>query len=203
MTLSEAKDILITRLGWRDDKTVSGLTLSAINLQTDSGRVFQGEHSAVTLENIRDTQPIVDVIEADFNQYLEDIREQIVIQILDDAFEKDYLDDKLLTLYPNGFDSLISLRMTIFVAELIMSSTRSNRIERMTDNFISKLRFDMFRDPPTGDTTNKYNTSVTFRYSLELQSVQRRFGSQRNLLKTITKGQVFNPYFTENSMKFP
>ncbi len=203
MTLSEAKDILITRLGWRDDKTVTSFVLSAINLQTDSGRVFQGEHSAVTLENIRDTQPIVDVIEADFNQYLEDIREQIVIQILDDAFEKDYLDDKLLILYPNGFDSLISLRMTIFVAELIMSSTRSNRIERMTDNFISKLRFDMFRDPPTGDTTNKYNTSVTFRYNRELQSVQRRFGSQRNLLKTITKGQVFNPYFTENTMKFP
>lgn len=198
MTLSEAKDILITRLGWRDDKTVTGLTLSAPNLQTDSGRVFQAEHSSVTLQNIRDCQPIVDISEIDFNSYLVDTREQIVIQVLSDVFEKDYIDDKLLDFYPNAFDNLISMRMTIVVAELIMSSIRSNRIERLSDSFLGKLNYDVFRDPPSTHTPI-YNTSVMFRYGYELTSVQRKFGSQRNLLKTITKGNVFNPCLNDST----
>ncbi len=198
MTLSEAKDILVTRIGWRDDKTVPSFTLSAANLTSDSGRVFQGEHSAVTLQNVRDCQPIDSIIEADFNTYLEDVREQIVIQVLSDVFEKDFINDKLFDFFPTGFDNLISLRMVIWVSELIMSSVRSNRIERITDEFLGKLNYDIFRDPPSSGGA-KYNTSATVRYGSEVVSAQRRFGSQRNLLKTITKGQVFNPYIDELS----
>jgi len=194
MTISEIKDIIETRLGWRDDKTVESFVLSTPNLTADSGRYFQSEHSAVTLQNIRDCQPIVSIDEDDFNSYLEDIRLQVVIQVLSDVFEKDYVNDKLLDFYPNAFDNLISLRMTIIIAELIMSSSRSNITERITDSFIRKLNYDIFRDPPSA-STSKYSTSITYRYSKELESVQRRFGSQRNLLKTITKGQAINPIY--------
>lgn len=202
MTLSEAKDILLTRIGWRDDKTVTGFTLNAANLQSDSGRVFQSEHSAITLANIRDTQPLVNISESDFNQYLEDIREQAVIQVLSDAFERDYLDEKILEYYTTSFDNAISLRMVIVVSELIMTSTRLNNIERFTKAFVGKLNYDIYRESPNKfairEKTFTYSMGISTRYAFELYSIQRRFGDQRNRLKTITAGQVVNyPYLNE------
>lgn len=194
MTRSEAKDILITRIGWRDDKTVTGLTLSATNLQTDSGLYFQSEHSAVTLANIRDCQPIASISEDDFNSYLENLTETCVLQVLNDAFEKDYIDDDLFTVYPSGFDSAISLRMVILVAELIMTSTRSNSGERFNSAFVGKLNYDVFREAlnkfAIRGANYNYTLGVATRYRFEIHSVQRRFGQTRNMLKTITKGQA-------------
>lgn len=196
MTLSEAKDILLTRIGWRDDKTVDGFTLSANNLQSDSGRVFQSEHSAVTLANIRDTQPIINISESDFNDYLEIIREQAVLQVLSDAFERDYIDEKVLEYYSTAFDNAISLRMVIVVSELIMNSTRLNSIERFSKTFVAKLNYDIFRESPNKfairEKNFSYSMGVSTRYGFEINSVQRRFGDQRNRIKTITAGQVIN-----------
>lgn len=194
MTRSEAKDILITRVGWRDDKTVTSLVVSAANLQTDSGLFFQSEHSAVTLRNIRDCQPISSISEDDFNAYLLELTENCVLQVLNDAFERDYIDDNLFTLYPNGFDKAISLRMVVMIAELIMTSTRSNKTERFGDSFVGKLNYDVFREAPNkfairGANYN-YTLGVATRYRFDIQSVQRRFGSVRNMIKTLTKGQA-------------
>lgn len=194
MTLSEAKDILKTRVGFRDDKTIEGFVLSPTNLQTDSGRVFQSEHSVVTLQNIRDCQPSARISDSDFNAYLEDLKEQVAIQVLDDCFEKDVISDKLFTLYPRAFDTAISLRMVIVVGELIMTHTRSNKIARLTDAFIGKLNYDIFRDTVQkfANTSRSYNYSmaISTRYAVEVGEVQRRFGSQSPMLKTITKAEV-------------
>ena len=194
MRLSEAKDILITRIGFRDDKTVPNFTLSAGNLQSDSGKNFQSEHSAVTLQNIRDCQPVARISEADFNDYLSNLKEQCVVQVLSDTFERDRMDDKLLTQYPAIFDTAISLRMVVLVGELIMTSTRSNNIERLTDNFIGKLNYDIFRDTvqkfASSNAAYNYSMGIASRYMFEIKSLQRRVGSQRNMLKTITKAEV-------------
>lgn len=195
MTRSEAKDILITRLGWRDDATISGFVLTPSNRQTDSGRYFQSEHSAVLLKNIRDCQPIINISEADFNLFLENLKEQVVYQVLNDAFEKDYINDNLLTAFPSGFDDAISLRMVVVVAELIMTNGRLNNTQRYTEAFVAKLNYDIFRESPNKfairGANYKYSMGVATRYGFEIQSVQRRFGQQRNLIKTITKGQAF------------
>ena len=195
MTLSEAKDILIERIGWRDDSTVSGFTLSASNLLSESGRYFQQEHSAVTLANIRDTQPIINIGETEYQGYLETLKEQAVVQVLNDVLEKDYIDDTLFTKYPKGFDKAISLRMTIIVSELIITSSRMNQIERFGDAFVGKLNYDVFREAPNkfairGANYN-YTLGIATRYGFEIESLKRRFGQERNLLKTITKGQSF------------
>jgi hypothetical protein len=195
MTISEAKDILVDRLGWRDDKTVSGFTLSATNLISNSGRYFQAEHSSVTLENIRDCQPIVDISESDYNDYLVNLTEQVTYQVLSDVFERDFINDNLFNLYSTAFDNVVSLRMVIVVAEAIMTSTRSNRIERLGDEFVGKLNYDIFRDAPNKFAIRglnyKHSMGITTRYAAELGSVQRRFGTQRNIIRTITKGQAF------------
>lgn len=199
MKISELKDILLTRVGWDDDKTVTGFVVSPDNSVSDSGTYFQGEHSAVTLQNIRETQPVVKISEDDFNDYLGKLKSQVASQVLSDTFEKDYVNDKLITLYPTAFDTLLRLRMVIVVGELIMTSTRSNRIERMTENFIGKLNYDIFRDTvqkfANQSTSYRYSMAVATRYEWELRSVQRRFGTQRNLVKTITKGESFNEYY--------
>ena len=194
MTQSEAKDILFDRMGWRDDKTVTGLTLSAANINSDSGRVFQSEHSAITLANIRDCQPIKNIDEADFNTYLEALREQVVIQVLSDALERDYIDENIFNYYPTSFDNAISLRMVIVVSELILTTTRFNVIARLGEDFVGKLNYDIYRDAPNKFAIRQANyqqsMGISTRYSFALNSLQRRFGDQRNRLKTITAGQV-------------
>ncbi len=194
MTLKEAKVILVDRLGWRDDKTVENMILDATNLKTDSERYFQSEHSAITLENIRDCQPQKEISAKDFNTYLTNLTVQCVIQVLGDVFEKDYLHDDLLTLYPTAFDEVISLKMVINVSELIMTSSRKNQIKRLTDAFIGKLNYDIFRDAPNKfairGANYRHSMGISSRYNVALRSVQRRFGTQKNMLKVHTRGQA-------------
>lgn len=194
MTRSEARDILITRIGWKADNTITGFVLSAINSQTDSGRYFQSEHSAITLRNVRDCQPIPSISEDKFNEYLEGVRDQCVLQMLNDVFERDFLNDDLFTLYPSGFDEAISLRMVVVIAELIMTSTRSNKTERFGDSFVGKLNYDVFREAPNKFAIRSANYNMTLgvatRYRAEIMNIQRRFGTQAGMFKTITKGQA-------------
>ncbi len=198
MTLAEAHTALVTRIGWRDDKTVSGFTLSTANSTADSGRVFQSEHSAITLENVRDCQPLKAISEGDFNSYLENLRSDCVWQVLNGVFEKDYIDPNIFAQYDTAFDDCILLRMVINVSELIMTSSRSNKIQRFNDAFVGKLNYDIFRDAPNKFAIRgaNYNHSmgISTRYAFELESCQRRFGTVRNLLKTVTKGAANEPY---------
>tara|TARA_R110002020_G_scaffold334555_3_gene549814 strand:+ start:6713 stop:7363 length:651 start_codon:yes stop_codon:yes gene_type:complete len=195
MTISEAKDLIINRIGWRNDDTLGVFDLSSANSTSNSGRYFQSEHSCITLQNIRDCQPIVNISEDKFNSYLEVLREQVVIQVLSDAFEKDYINDDLLTAYPTAFDNAISLRMVVVVAELIMTNGRLNKTQRFSEGFVGKLNYDIYRESPNKfairGANYKYSMGVATRYGFEIQSVQRRFGQQRNLIKNITKGQHF------------
>lgn len=194
MTILETKEILITRLGWRDDKTVKDIILSAANTTSDSTRYYQSEHSAVTLQNIRDCQPIPNISNQEFNEYLENLVDQCASQVLGDVFEKDYVNDNLLKLYPTAFDNCLSLRMVIMVAELIMTSTRINSIKRLGDEFVAKLNYDIYREAPNKfairGTNYRHTMGISMRYGVELRTAQTRFGTQKNRLKTITRGQA-------------
>lgn len=199
MTIKEAKDILITRIGWRDDKTVDGFTLSSQNLESESGRYFQDEHSAVLLKNIRDCQPILSISEEDFNTHLLNLKTQVAYQVLSDVFEKSNINQRIFDLFPNAFDNVMSLRMVIVVSEQMLTTTRYNVTERFTKDFVGKLNYDIFRESPNKFAINSANygfsMGISTRYGFEIQSIQRRFGSQRNRLKVITKGEVFNEFY--------
>lgn len=196
MTIADAVLALETRVGWSDDKTIDGFTPSVNNLVTDSGLFFQDEHSAITLLNIKDCQPVPNITDADFQAYLDSLRKQCVRQVFDDAFEKDNIEDTLLDAFPGGFDKAILLKMTIRVSELIMTAARSNRIKRFGDNFVGKLNYDIYREAPNKFAIRGANYSHTMgiatKYDFELNSLRRRFGQSRNLMKTITKGQVID-----------
>lgn len=203
MNIAEALVKLIPRVGWRDDKTAEGFVLDATNLVSDSGRYFQDEHSSVTLLNIKDCQPLENIDDDDYNSHLTNMVRQVCIQVLSDVFEKDFVDDQLLILYPTAFDNIISMRMTIVAAELIMTSTRNNRTSRLTEQFVGKLNYDIFRDAPNKfairDLNFKHTMGISTRYEVEIMSVKRRFGGQRNLIKSITKGRALGDnYYTNN-----
>lgn len=198
MTLLETHTALVERIKWRDDKTVTGFVLSAANLAVGMDKVFQTGHSAITLENIRDCQPILDISESDFNNYLKNLRSDCVMQVLGDVFEKDYVPDNIFTIHPTAFDDAIIMRMVINVSEMIMTASRTNRIKRIGNDFVGKLNYDVFRESPNKFAIRGANYNHTLgiatRYGFELESVRRRFGQSRNLLKTTTKGQVNEQY---------
>ena len=200
--LSDAIDQLETRLGWKDDGTLAllspsvDISLSANNLISDSGRFFQDENPAVTLLNIYECQPVPRLSSAKFQAFLDDFRKSAVQQVFNDAFEKDFVDEDILTLYPRAFDNAISLKMVIRVSELIMTAVRSNRNKRLSEDFVAKLNYDLYRESPNKFAVQranyKHTLGIASKYAYELTSVQRKFGQTRNLAKTITKGQAFD-----------
>lgn len=204
-TISEAKDILIDRIGWKDDKTVDGFVVDPTVLKSDSGRYYQDEHSAVTLKNLRDCQPILRISTDDFNDFLQNLKRQVAFQVLSDVFEKNKINDRLFDLYPSGFDNLLSLRMVIVVSELILTTTRYNVTERFSKDFVGKLNYDIYREAPNkfavSNVNYNHSMGISTRYGFELDSVRRRFGSQRNQIKTITKGAVYNELYDFNDSR--
>lgn len=202
MTLANAISALEKRIGWKNDWTLGELppqlsiSISGDNMETDSGRYFQDEHSAVTLLNIYESQPVPSLDSSNFQTYLDDLRKSAVQQVFNDAFEKDFIDGDILELYPRAFDNCISLKMVIRVSELIMTAIRSNRIKRLSDDFVGKLNYDIYRESPNKFAVQRVNYKHTLgiasKYAYELQSLQRKFGQQRNLAKVITKGQAYD-----------
>jgi len=206
MTLEEAHSNLETRIGWKDDKTLDDFVLNTVNKTSDSTLFFNSAHPAITLENIKMTHPVVGMNSDDFNQVLSDMRAECVHQVLHDAFERNYLDDNLLKVYPYGFDEAIRLKMVIIVAERIMTSSRSNRKERFSREFAGKLNYDLYRDAPNKfairSANYKHTLGVATRYGFELRSIQRRFGDLRNVLRTVTKGESENALYHRRKYRY-
>lgn len=144
MTHVELKDLLIERIGWKQIPSSFSIIVDAENLTTDSGRYFNAsEHPFVTLPNIYDT---IDEIEADaaiFNGRLKDMRDQVILLVLSDVFDVIDIQDDVLTNRETLFDNAISKRMAIVVGEIILTSTRTNTIERITKEYLQKLFFEI------------------------------------------------------------
>jgi len=200
MTVSELKDILVNRIGWGNDRTQS-FALSPDNSQSDSGRYYQEGHSMITLENILNSQPQSKIDEDDFNSYLQELQAQAVSKVCSDVFEKDYINDSLMSKYPTMFDNLLIKAMTIKVSELLLTTSRSNRIQRITEKQAAKLHHDVFRDLPDSFPENGHlyrnSLGVSSAYAFDLSSVQRRAGVLRNQIKTITSGALNSEHYFE------
>jgi hypothetical protein len=193
-THTEIKDILLTRIGWRQE-IGSTIAVDATNLTTDSGRYFQDEHSAVTIENIKACQTVVAISEANLNAYLTQLREQAVYQVLSDVFNKKDLISDEINANIRMFDQLIMLRMVIIVSEIIITSSRSNKTQRFSDAFIDKLHFDIIGSSnvrfAVTNRNYKYSMGITSRYGVEVFEVKRFFGQQK-MLKSLTRGEAIN-----------
>lgn len=191
-TLNDIKILLKNRVGFRKPIDLSFEALDADNLDSDSLLVFQDAHSMVTIANIKDSQPIVDITDAQLNTYLTNLRESSVIEMLSDVFKgQSSIDTVLIEDDLSVFDKAIYLRMVLKVGEIIISSTRSNRNQSLNDAAIGRLRLDLngSNDGAYRNPNLPYHLGFTSRYRREVSVLESMFNnSQSEMLDVVTLG---------------
>lgn len=174
MTLTEAKDILINRLDFR-----------VTEASPASGRFFEAENHFITTEMIKDCQPTENISDGDFTTYLTVLKNDCVFEVLGNVFNKDKIDDGLLDKYPSLFDDLLSMSMAIRVLNLIMTSTRSNRNERIGKDSLMLLYLEL--NGNSRDHNFPFSKGLEQKYKDELMRVKVFLFTQKRF-KTVTIG---------------
>lgn len=137
-------DILKDRVGWVNPIDSSfPFVFETRNLVSSSGRDFQFYHGYVTGKNIVAILPNRTTSEAEFNQYIYDLRVQSVLEALYLVIDKDVNYDPLfdhdtyVADHLRLFDEVIGILHAIKVLSLLTNSIRSNRIERINAEGLS------------------------------------------------------------------
>lgn len=144
MTHVELKELLKSRIGWDQYPSDFALTLDAENLTTDSARVYNSsEHPFVTLNNIFWTMEIQNANVTEFNAHLKRMRDQAILLVIADVFKVVDIQDDVLTNRTSLFDNAISKRMAIVVGETIITSSQSNRLERINKEQQQKIFYEL------------------------------------------------------------
>lgn len=191
-TLKDIKILLKNRVGFRKPIDGSFEALDADNVQSDSGLIFQDAHSLVTIENIKDLQPIIDIDDTKFNTYLKNLRESNVLEVLNDVFQgESNIDQSIIDADLSVFDKAIYLRMVLKVGELTLSSTRINDAKRLTKEVLGQLRLDLNGSNDGGykNPNLPYHSGYTSRYKREIKYITTMFNNnQSDMLETVTLG---------------
>lgn len=160
----ELRDILDERVGWKQP-TTSDFTISAANLVSEGGRYFQDEHSFVKIVTIHSIMDEVTADDVNLNVYLSDLRKQVTLLVIDEVFADSDFNTVVLTSQEDLFDAAISKRMAIKVAEILFSTSRSNRIERISKEARQQFFFDINGDknfPNKVGILDLYNKEVKY-----------------------------------------
>ncbi len=149
MYFATAIEALVDRISWNKALDPDYPELDETNLTGESGRNFQSFHQLVTVENIYDAVPEVEMEAGAFNAYLSEVRIQAVLAILPEIMDKnlkyenatDYTD----TIIQNAalFDDAIGYKAAMMVLELFMSTKRSNLAERNAKLAVSNLKLEI------------------------------------------------------------
>ncbi|WP_109437822.1 hypothetical protein [Aquimarina sp. AU119] len=121
------------RIGWKQP-IEEGLDsiVSDENQTSESGRFFQDFSQLVTIKNLHGCAPQAHLNDEFFNQYLKELRESVVLTVLNDVFS--YNNNSCLnTDYNpciesniNNFDNSLGYMMARKVIEIIIHTHRSN-----------------------------------------------------------------------------
>ena len=176
MERAAAKDILINRIDFRVEDS------SPI-----SGRYFEGEHSIITLDNIRECQPKQNITDEDFTAYLTQLKTDTIYQLLADVYVSDEVPDEILEYYPALFDNCISLLMSIRLIEMFVTSSQSNRTERITKTAAQQIHFDLNGNYGKDSNPNFPRAlGIATRYQNELKKLKDATGTQKMLVSITT-----------------
>lgn len=192
-TLNDIKILLKNRVGFRKPIDETFEAMNTDNTKTDSGLVYQDAHSMVSILYIRDTQPIEDIDDIVFNQYLTLLRESNVLEVLNDVFQgESEIDESKILGNIAAFDKAIYLRMVLKVGEIILSSKRINEIAYFTDKMISQWRLDLNGSNDDGSYKNPnypFHSGYTSRYRREIKYIKTLFNNNEpEILQTVTLG---------------
>lgn len=176
MTIQEAKDILVLRLDFRVDSAAPV-----------SGRYFESENHIITLDMIKEVQANSNISDIQFLEYLDTMKEECVVQVLSRIFDKDEINEDLINCYPSLYDDLISLSMAVKVFNLILTTTRSNRSERIGKDALQLMLLEL-----NGNRDNPhlpFSKGMIGRFEDELRRVKNKLFKQRKFA-SITMGAV-------------
>ena len=193
-TLNDIKILLKNRVGFR--KPIDGTfdALDADNLKSVSALIFQDAYSIITILNIRDSQPIISIIDDKLNETLKNLRESNVLEVLNDVFQgESNIDEACINDDLSVFDKAIYLRMVLKVGELILSSPRINiNNHRLSEDVLHKLRLDLNGSNDSDGYKNPnvpYHSGYTSRYRREIEFIKTMFNNnQANMLDVVTLG---------------
>ena len=145
---SESSKILISkRVGWSvPTDSLFSVEISEDNQTATSGRYVNSFHQLATVENLFFTIDENKTGEYEFNKTLYSMLKEASIEVLnkvldqhkDYDFDKDY--DSEIEKYQSLFDEPLGYLLAIKSIELLVSSNRSNAVERN-----SKLSFQMLK----------------------------------------------------------
>lgn len=188
--LNNIKILLKNRVGFRKPIDESFEALNADNVQSDSGLIFQDAYSMVTILNIKESQPTESITDNLLNTYLVNLRESNVLEVLTDVFKgQSFIDEDQINNDLSVFDKAIYLRMVIKVSELILSSVRDNRNNRLNKNALNLLRLDLNGSNDQGGKNSDlpYHSGFIGRYRREVKYLETMFNNnQSEMLETIT-----------------
>lgn len=200
MTHLELRNRLMNRVGWKQP-TGSSYAIDSDNMESESLRYFQDEHPCVTLDNIYHTMEPEGSTDYEFNAHLKLLKERAIILVVSDVFKTNVIDDNILTDRENILDDCISKRMAIVVGETIVTSSVSNRIERLTKEYNQQLFFELNGNADSSSSRANPNfptyIGLKSRYGMAVKTAQDQL-SQEPALDVFTHRL---PHFDESTNK--
>ena len=175
MNRLELSQTLEKRIGWKQPSATS-IVIDDDNLVSESGRYFQNEHSFVKVSLIKDIIEKANANDAELNIELSDLRKQVVLLVVDEAFSGQNVNNLDLETSIETLDAAISKRMAMKIGELLTATTRSNRVERISKEALQMFFFDINGDP---NFPNKL--SIAESYAKELDYLKDMFNTEKML----------------------
>lgn len=146
----ESIQSLVDRIGFaKPINSDFAITISGEVILSNSGRYVNSFHQLATVENLYSAVNEINMAELDFNEYLQGIKTQSVMQSLTDVISKDSRSDlsfdysETIIANPYIFDDVIGYTIAIQCLELFMSSSRKNLLERNAKLAISNLKVEL------------------------------------------------------------
>mgnify|MGYP003668811090 FL=1 len=194
MNRLELSQTLEKRIGWKQP-SASSIVIDDDNLVSESGRYFQNEHSFVKVSLIKDIIEKANANDAELNIELSDLRKQVVLLVVDEAFSGQNVNNLDLETSIETLDAAISKRMAMKIGELLTATTRSNRVERISKEALQMFFFDINGDP---NFPNKL--SIAESYAKELDYLKDMFNTEK-MLDVNTLGNNRN-FLTSENLRF-
>lgn len=108
------------RLGWRQPTVAKSPTISDQNSTSLSGRNFgQSFHAMCTISNLKANQEDPAISDADFNQYLSDLQNDLIMRSLNEVFRSQELIEQMLLYTRFGYNDIPIVNGGQFVGYVI------------------------------------------------------------------------------------
>jgi len=148
MYSSDSILILKNRIGFGNGSGVD-VTIAPEHIIGLSGRTFGYFHKLVTIQNLYSTTDQIDMIESDFNNYLNQLKTDAVLASLTSVLNQNKMHQNsfdysgVIISQPEVFDNVIGYTLAISAIEQMVSSSRLNEKQRNASLSYNQLKIEL------------------------------------------------------------